>query len=158
MPSVHPHLWFTDKVEEAARFHISLLPDSRIDSIRTMPTDTPSGPEGSVVVIEYTLAGHPFMAMQAGKMDPFNHAVSFMIECDTQAEIDRLWDALSDGGQQEQCGWVRDRYGVIWQVTPKMLNEGMKSPDRAAAKRMADAMMEMVKLDIATLQKAFDGA
>ena len=97
--------------------------------------------------------------MSAGKLDPFNHAVSFEIECDTQEEIDRLWDGLMEGGgKAEECGWLEDRYGLRWQITPRMLNDAMKSPDREAARRATQAMLKMVKLDIAALQKAFDGA
>jgi predicted 3-demethylubiquinone-9 3-methyltransferase (glyoxalase superfamily) len=155
---IHPHLWFADKAEEAARFYVSLFPDSRIDEVSIQPGDSPSGPEGSVKIVEFTLAGQPFMAMNAGPFDPFNHAISLMIEVDTQEEVDRLHAALADGGEIEPCGWVKDRYGVIWQVTPKMLLEGAKSPDKAAARRMIAAMMTMKKLDIAALQKAFDGS
>src|SRR5918912_897917 len=110
MSKVTPCLWFADKAEEAARFYVSLLPDSRIDGVTPLPADSPSGPAGSVQVVEFTLAGRPFMAMSAGPLDPFNHAVSFMIECEDQAEVDRLWDALSAGGKVEQCGWLKDRY------------------------------------------------
>ncbi len=158
MVMIHPHLWFTDKAEEAARFYVSLFPDSRIDEVSIQPGDSPSGPEGSVKIVEFTLAGQPFMAMDAGPFDPFNHAVSLMIEVDTQEEVDRLHAALAEGGEIEPCGWVKDRYGVIWQVTPKMLLEGSKSSDKEAARRMIAAMMTMKKLDIAALQKAFDGA
>lgn len=159
MPTITPYLWFAEKVEEAARFYVTLLPDSRIDSVSILPGDSPSGPEGAVKVVEFTLAGAPFTAFEAGPFDPFNHAVSFMIECDTQDEIDRLWDALlADGGKAEQCGWVKDRYGLIWQVAPRMLRELSKSTDREAARRLIAAMMKMVKLDIAALQKAYDGA
>ncbi len=158
MVMIHPHLWFTDKAEEAARFYVSLFPDSRIDEVSIQPGDSPSGPEGSVKIVEFTLAGQPFMAMDAGPFDPFNHAISLMIEVDTQEEVDRLHAALAEGGEIEPCGWVKDRYGVIWQVTPKMLLEGSKSSDKEAARRMIAAMMTMKKLDIAALQKAFDGA
>lgn len=158
MPTITPFLWYTDQAEEAARFYTGLIPDSQLGDITVMAGDNPSGPEGSVKVVEFTLLGTPFMAMSAGKLDPFNHAVSFMIECDTQDEIDTLWDGLLEGGgKPEQCGWLEDRYGLRWQICPRMLNELGKSPDRAAARRMNDAMLKMVKLDIAALQKAFDG-
>ena len=97
------------------------------------------------------------MAISAGPLDEFNHAVSFMVECEDQAEIDRLWAALSQGGKIEQCGWVRDRYGLCWQIVPKVLGEMMKDPDRARAKRVAEAMLKMVKLDVAGLKNAYDG-
>ncbi|ATB27178.1 VOC family protein [Melittangium boletus] len=158
MAKITPHLWYSDKAEEAARFYVSLLPNSRIDSIATMPTDSPSGPAGSVTVVEFTLAGQPFQAIAAGPLDSFNHAISFVINCDDQAEVDRLWDALSEGGSVEQCGWLKDRYGLSWQIVPTVLGEMMKDPDRVRGKRVADAMMKMVKLDIARLKAAYDAA
>jgi predicted 3-demethylubiquinone-9 3-methyltransferase (glyoxalase superfamily) len=111
-----------------------------------------------VQVVEFTLAGQPFMAMSAGPLDPFNHAVSFMINCADQAEVDRLWDALSAGGSVEQCGWLKDRYGVSWQIVPTALGEMMKDKDKNKVRRVAEAMMKMVKLDIAGLRKAYEGA
>ncbi len=157
MNKIIPHLWFADQAVEAARFYVSLLPDSRIDSVVTMPADSPAGPEGSVQVVEFTLNGQPFLALNAGPLDPFNHAISFVIPCEDQAEIDRLWDALSEGGTIEQCGWLKDRYGVSWQIVPKMLGEMMKDRDPARGRRVAEAMLQMVKLDIAGLQRAYDG-
>jgi predicted 3-demethylubiquinone-9 3-methyltransferase (glyoxalase superfamily) len=157
MANIVPHLWYTDKAEEAAAFYASSLPDSKVDSVTALPVDTPSGPAGSVKVVEFTLMGQPFMAISAGPLDPFNHAVSFMVMCDDQAEIDRLWAALGQGGTIEQCGWLRDRYGLAWQIVPRILGPMMKDPDRERAKRVAQAMMGMVKLDIAGLKKAYDG-
>jgi predicted 3-demethylubiquinone-9 3-methyltransferase (glyoxalase superfamily) len=136
---------------------VSLLPDSRIDSVTDLPADSPSGPAGSVQLVEFTLSGRQFMGFNAGPLDPFNHAISFIINCDDQAEIDRLWNALLQGGSPEQCGWLKDRYGVSWQIVPKALGEMMKDSDRARAKRVAEAMLKMVKLDIAGLKKAYDG-
>lgn len=152
-----PHLWYSTEAEEAARFYASILPNSRIESVTTMPADTPSGPEGSVKIVEFTLIGQPIVAFSAGPLDPFNHAISFMIECENQAEIDALWEALGKGGTVEQCGWLRDRYGLCWQITPKALGEMMKDKDRAKARRVAEAMMKMVKLDVAELKKAYNG-
>ena len=152
--SITPHLWYAEKALEAARFYASIIPDSRVDRVTTMPIDTPSGPPGSVTVVELTLAGAPFIAMSAGPLDPFNHAVSFVLGCDTQEEVDRLWDALLDGGAAEQCGWLRDRYGVCWQVVPKRLGELMAGPDRARAARVATVMLGMVKLDLGALEAA----
>jgi predicted 3-demethylubiquinone-9 3-methyltransferase (glyoxalase superfamily) len=157
MAKIVPTLWYSEKAEEAARFYASLLPDSRVDSVTTMPADTPSGPEGSVQIVEFTLAGQPFMAFNAGRPDAFNHAISLQIHCDTQEEIDRLWEALSEGGSIEQCGWLKDRYGVSWQIAPRVLGEMMKDKDRAKARRVAEAMLKMVKLDIAGLRKAYEG-
>ena len=158
MPQIVPFLWFEKDAEAAARFYVSLLPDSRLDGVSPLPVDTPSGPAGSVQVVDFTLAGQPYQAINAGPLDPFNHAVSFMIQCDTQAEIDRIWDAhLKNGGKAEQCGWLKDRWGLYWQITPTGFSEMMRSPNREGAKRAATAMLKMVKLDMAALQRAFDG-
>jgi predicted 3-demethylubiquinone-9 3-methyltransferase (glyoxalase superfamily) len=153
-----PFLWFEKEAEEAARFYVSLLPDSRIERVSALPVDTPSGPAGSVKVVEFTLGGQPYQAMQAGPLDPFNHAVSFMIECDTQAEIDRLWDAiLKNGGKEAQCGWISDRWGLKWQICPANIKTLTRSDNVEGAKRACLAMMKMVKLDKAALERAFDG-
>jgi predicted 3-demethylubiquinone-9 3-methyltransferase (glyoxalase superfamily) len=157
MSKIIPHLWYSDKAEEAAAFYASVLPNSRVDSVTALPADNPSGPAGSVKVVEFTLIGQPFVAISAGPLDAFNHSISFMVQCDDQAEIDRLWVALSEGGKVEQCGWLQDRYGLSWQITPTVLGEMMKSSDRARAKRVAEAMLKMIKFDIAGLQKAYKG-
>ncbi len=158
MTSIVPHLWYTDKAEEAARFYASLIPNSRVDSVTALPSDTPSGPAGSVKIVEFTLAGQPFTAFSAGPLDAFNHAISFMILCEDQAEVDRLWDGLlKGGGRAEQCGWLRDRYGLAWQIVPKEFREMARDPDRARAKRVVDAMLKMVKFDVAALRRAYDG-
>jgi predicted 3-demethylubiquinone-9 3-methyltransferase (glyoxalase superfamily) len=157
MSKITPCLWFADKAEEAGRFYVSLIPDSRINSVSPLPAESPSGPAGSVQVIEFTLAGQSYIAMQAGPLDPFNHAISFMINCPDQAEVDRLWDALSQGGTIERCGWLKDRYGVSWQIVPTALGEMMKDKDKQKARRVAEAMLKMVKLDIAGLRKAYEG-
>ena len=120
-----------------------------------MPSDSPSGPAGSVKVVDFELFGQPFTAMSAGPLDPFNHAVSFVVSCDDQAELDRYWNALRDGGSVEQCGWLRDRFGVSWQIVPTVLADMMAHPDRGSAKRASDAMLKMVKIDIAALEDAF---
>jgi predicted 3-demethylubiquinone-9 3-methyltransferase (glyoxalase superfamily) len=152
---ITPHLWFDKEAVEAANFYVSLFPNSRVDRVTPVPADTPSGPAGSVQVVEFTLAGQPFMAMSAGPLDPFNHAISLLVNCDNQAEIDRLWDALSAGGAIEQCGWLKDRYGVSWQIVPTVLGEMMKDSDRARARRVMEAMLQMKKLDIAGLEQAY---
>ncbi len=157
MSKIIPHLWYTDKAEEAAAFYASVLPNSKVDSVTPLAADTPSGPAGSVKVVEFTLMGQPFMAISAGPLDTFNHSISFLVLCDDQAEIDRIWAAFSQGGQVERCGWLKDRYGLSWQVVPAVLGRMMKDPDRARAKRVAEAMLKMVKFDIAALQKAYDG-
>ena len=152
-----PHLWFAEKAVEAASFYVSLFPGSRVDRVTPVPADTPSGPAGSVKVVEFTLAGQQFMAIEAGPLDPFNHAISFLVNCADQAEIDRLWDALSAGGNVEMCGWLRDRYGVSWQIVPAVLGELMKDRDPERARRAMEAMLQMRKLDIAALERAHAG-
>ena len=154
---IAPHLWFADKAVEAANFYVSLFPDSRVDSVTPIAADTPSGPAGSVQVVEFTLAGQQFMAINAGPLDPFNHAISFLVNCADQSEIDRLWDALGSGGTIEQCGWLKDRYGLSWQISPRELGEMMKDPDRKRAGRVMEAMLRMKKLDLAGLRRAYAG-
>src|SRR5688572_12366493 len=150
-----PHLWYVSEAVEAANFYVSLFPDSHVGDVTTIPADTPSGPEGSGTIVEFTLAGQPFMAISAGPLDPFNHSISFLVNCDTQEEIDRLWDAFSEGGTPEQCGWIRDRYGLCWQISAKVLDEMIKDPDKSRARRVMEAMLKMVKIDIAGLERAY---
>jgi predicted 3-demethylubiquinone-9 3-methyltransferase (glyoxalase superfamily) len=157
LQKICPFLWYAKEAEEAARFYASIFPDSRVDRVTSLPADSPSGPAGSVKVVEFTLFGQSFQAMSAGPLDPFNHAISFMVSCDDQAEVDRYWNALLDGGKPEQCGWLRDRYGVCWQIVPRALGEMMASSDREKSARAAKAMLGMVKLDIAQLRAAYDG-
>lgn len=152
-----PHLWYARDAVEAANFYVSLLPDSRIDAVTTIPAETPSGPADTLEVVDFTLAGQPFVAMNAGPFDNFNHAISFMVNCDTQAEIDKLWEALGKGGTIEQCGWLKDRFGVSWQIVPSKLAEMMRDPDRKRAKRVMEAVLKMVKLDIAEITRAYEG-
>lgn len=159
MQKITPFLSFENgDAEEAANFYVSLLPDSRIDRIFRSPVDTPSGPAGSVLMVEFTLAGTQYLALNRGPQCSFNEAVSFMINCDTQAEVDRLWASLSDGGEEIACGWLKDRWGLAWQITPRRrLMELIKDPDPARAKRAMEAMMEMVKIDIAAIECAAAG-
>ena len=157
MTSIVPFLWYSEKAEEAAAFYASIIPNSKVNSVTALNADSPSGPAGSVKVVDFTLNGQPFMAMTAGPLDDFNHSISFMIECEDQAEIDRLWDALGKGGKYEQCGWLRDRYGLCWQIVPKVWKQMMQDKDPTRTKRYAEAMMKMVKFDIAALQRAVHG-
>jgi predicted 3-demethylubiquinone-9 3-methyltransferase (glyoxalase superfamily) len=158
MSKISPCLWFKEEAEEAAKFYVSLLPDSRIDRIQKSPVDTPSGKAGSVLVVDFTLAGQSYMALNGGTPPDYTMAISFKIDCADQVEVDRLWDALcSKGGSAVQCGWLRDRYGVSWQIVPSVLLEMLGSADHAGAQRAMRAMMQMVKLDIAELKKAFTG-
>lgn len=157
MQKITPFLWYSREAEEAAWFYASIFPDSRIDRITTMPSESPSGPPGSVKIVEFVLFGQQFIAMSAGPLDPFSHAVSFVVNCADQAEVDRYWNALVEGGSTEQCGWLKDRYGLSWQIVPTVLGQMMADPDRTKARRASDAMLKMVRIDIAALQAAFDG-
>jgi predicted 3-demethylubiquinone-9 3-methyltransferase (glyoxalase superfamily) len=158
MQKITPFLWYAKEAEEAAAFYTSIFPDSRITRVTALPSESPSGPPGSVKVVDFELCGQAFTAMTAGRLDPFNHAISLLVTCEDQAEVDRYWNALLQGGSTEACGWLKDRYGVSWQIVPKVLLEMMADPDRARAKRATDAMLKMVKIDIATLKAAYDGS
>ena len=158
MDKISPCLWFDGDAEEAARFYTSLFPNSHIDSVDRSPADTPSGPEGSVITVNFTLAGRSYIGLNGGDDFKFNEAVSFSIDCDDQAEVDRYWAALlEDGGEPSVCGWLRDRFGLSWQVIPRQLPEMLSSTDRAAAKRAMEAMLKMVKIDVAELERAYSG-
>jgi predicted 3-demethylubiquinone-9 3-methyltransferase (glyoxalase superfamily) len=157
MPTINPSLWYSREAEEAAKFYASIFPNSRVDRVSALPADSPSGPAGSVKIVEFTLLGQPFQAFSAGPLDQFNHAISLVVTCDTQEEIDRYWDALLQGGAPEQCGWLKDRYGLSWQIVPKQLAKLMTDPDPEKAKRAGEAMLQMVKLDIAELERAAAG-
>jgi predicted 3-demethylubiquinone-9 3-methyltransferase (glyoxalase superfamily) len=157
MSKIAPCLWFDGEAEEAAKFYVSLLPDSRIDHVQRNVTDSPAGKAGSVLVVKFTLAGQSFLALNGGSRFEYTHAISFFVDCVDQAEVDRLWDALSDGGSVERCGWLKDRYGVSWQIVPSVLPRLLGDPDPAKAQRVMQAMLQMVKLDIAGLEAARAG-
>jgi len=157
MSKVSPCLWFDGEAEAAANFYVSLLPDSRIERVLRNVIDGPAGKAGTVLVVEFTLAGRRFMTLNGGTRFAYTHAVSFHIACADQAEVDRLWQALSDGGAIEQCGWLKDRYGVSWQIVPSVLGPMLADPDPAKARRVMQEMLGMIKLDIAGLKAAYDG-
>jgi len=157
MSKISPCLWFDSEAEEAAKFYVSLLPNSRIDHVQKNVTDSPAGKAGSVLVVAFTLAGQSYLALNGGTRIEHTHAISFSIDCADQAEVDRLWDGLSKGGAAVQCGWLRDRYGVSWQIVPRVLPELLGDPDPAKAQRVMQAMLQMVKLDIAGLKAAHVG-
>ena len=157
MSKISPCLWFNGEAEEAAKLYVSLLPDSKIEVVQRNSVDGPGGKAGTVLVVEFTLAGQRFMALNGGMRVEYTHAISFKIDCADQAEVDRLWDALSAGGSIERCGWLKDRYGVSWQIVPKVLLELLGDPDPAKAQRVMQAMLQMVKLDIAGLKAAHAG-
>ena len=153
-----PFIWYTKEAAEAAKFYAGVFPDSHVDRVTVMPVESPSGPPGSVDVVEFTLCGQAFMAMSAGPHHAFNDAISMLVNCDTQEEIDRYWSALLEsGGTEQACGWIIDRYGVRWQITPRSFADMMADPDRARAKRFAEEMMKQVKFDIAKLEAAYRG-
>jgi predicted 3-demethylubiquinone-9 3-methyltransferase (glyoxalase superfamily) len=153
---IYTHLWYAKEAEEAARFYASIFPDSRVDSVTPLLSESPSGPPGSVKVVDFTLLGQRFQAMSAGPHHEFNDAISIVVECGDQAELDRYWNALVEGGGKPQaCGWLIDRFGLRWQIVPSILDEMMRDNDKARSKRVTDAMLKMVKLDIATIEKAY---
>ena len=149
---ITPMLWFDGDAEDAARLYVSIFEDAAIDHISRMP-------DGTTLVVEFTLAGQRFTALNGGPQYSFTPAVSFVVDCDTQEEVDRYWDLLSEAGPPEaqQCGWLQDRFGVSWQVVPRQLGEYMSDPDPEKAGRTMQAMLQMKKLDIAGLKRAHDG-
>jgi len=152
-----PCLWFDGTAEEAANFYAGLLPDSRVVAIHRSPADNPSGDAGSVLTVEFVVAGQNFVGLNGGPIFKFNEAVSFQIMCDDQAEVDRLTEALSAVPEAEQCGWVKDRFGLSWQIVPRRMLELLSDPDPARAKRAMEAMLEMKRIDIAKIEAAADG-
>ena len=158
MSKVTPFLWFDSEAEEAARFYVSLFPNARLGAITRYGSAGP-GPEGSVMTVEFELDGIPFTALNGGPHFKFNEAVSFSISCETQAEVDRYWNNLLEGGGQEsQCGWLKDRFGFSWQVNPRALGELLGDPDPEKSKRVMQAMLTMTKIDIAALKRAYESA
>ncbi len=159
MPTITPCLWFDHgAAEEAATFYTTLFPDSRITNVDRSAADNPSTRKGDVLTVEFTISGRPFIALNGGPEFPFTEAISLSIDCQDQAEVDHYWDALiADGGQPSVCGWLKDRWGVSWQVVPRQLNEYLRSGDAEASERTMKAMLEMKRLDIAKLREAYEG-
>lgn len=157
MPKITPWLWFDTQAQEAAEFYVSIFPNSSIDKIDHYGAENPER-EGQVITVLFTLDGHRFAALNGGPEFRFTEAVSFEVECADQAELDHYWDRLTtDGGKEVQCGWVADRFGLSWQVTPRRLNELLADPDRAKVQRVMEKMLSMVKLDIEPLEAAARG-
>ena len=156
MRPIVPNLWFDTEAEQAAEFYVSVFPDSRIVSRALYPEGAP-GPAGTVMTVEFELDGQRFVGINGGPQFPFTEAVSFQITCETQEEVDRFWDALTEGGEESMCGWLKDRYGLSWQVVPVGMEEVFADPDPSRAQRAMQAMMGMRKLDLATLEAAADG-
>ena len=155
--TIVPCLWFDTQAEEAASFYVSVIADSRIDAVQRAPGDYPAGKAGDALMVEFTLGGVRFTALNGGPYFTFNEAISLQIEVEDQAEMDRLYAALSVVPEAEQCGWLKDRYGLSWQLVPKPFIALMKDPDPAVRTRVFEAMMQMKRLDIAALQAAGRG-
>jgi len=156
MQKPYPCLWFDGQAEEAAKFYVSVFKNSRITDTSYFPEGLPR-PAGTVMTVSFVLDGQEFMALNGGPEFQFSPAVSFVVTCDNQEEVDELWARLTEGGMEVQCGWLADKYGVSWQIVPRALPELLTSADKAAAQRAAIAMQGMKKLDIAALRKAYEG-
>jgi predicted 3-demethylubiquinone-9 3-methyltransferase (glyoxalase superfamily) len=158
MQKIIPCLWYDGDAEEAANFYVTLFPDSRVDNVQRSPADNPSMKEGGVLVVEFTLAGQSYVGLNGGPQFPFTEAISLQVRTEDQAETDRLWDGLiANGGEESQCGWLKDRWGLSWQITPKRLLELIGDPDRDRARRAMEAMLQMRRIDIAAIERAADG-
>lgn len=148
-------LWFDGQAEEAANFYARTFPDSHVDAVHRAPGDYPSGKQGDVIMVEFTVLGMPFLGLNGGPQFKLDEAVSLQVYTRDQAETDRLWNAIvDDGGAESACGWCKDKFGLSWQITPRALMEAVSDPDRAAAKRAFEAMMTMGKIDIAAIEAA----
>jgi predicted 3-demethylubiquinone-9 3-methyltransferase (glyoxalase superfamily) len=153
---ITPYLWFTSEAQDAAEFYVGLFDDARVTSVSHYPPNAP-GEEGAVMTVGFELRGQPFVALNGGPQYQFSPATSFLVTCDTQDDIDRFWSAFEQGGKPMQCGWVTDRFGVTWQVVPARLSDWLGGPDEAGRNRAVQAMLGMVKLDIAGLERAYAG-
>jgi predicted 3-demethylubiquinone-9 3-methyltransferase (glyoxalase superfamily) len=156
MQKITPCLWFDKEAEEAAEYYVSVFDNASIVSVSRFGEGGP-GPAGQAVAVEFEIEGQAFQALNGGPAFSFNEAVSFVVDCASQEEVDRYWSSLTDGGSESQCGWLKDRYGVSWQIVPKVLGQLINGPDAAGAQRAVQAMLGMQKLDIAGLQRAYDG-
>ena len=158
MTSLAPCLWYDGAAEEAARFYAATFPNSSVDAVHRAPSDYAAGKQGAVLMVEFTLLGTPFVALNAGSQVRFTAAVSFQVHTADQAETDTYWAAIVDhGGQAGQCSWCQDRWGLSWQIVPRELMEGLSDPDPAARKRVFEAMMTMTRIDIAAIRAARAG-
>lgn len=156
LSKISPCLWFDGEAEAAANYYTTIFPNSRIVSVDRSPADTPSGPKDMVLTVNFSLAGQTFLALNGGPDFKFNEAISFAIDCADQVEVDRYWDALiAGGGEPSVCGWLKDPFGVSWQVIPRQLLEMLQSPDREAARRAMEAMLKMTKIEVEELEAAF---
>ena len=153
---ITPFLWFDSSAEEAAHLYVSVFKNSKVTSVSRHGEAGP-GPKGSAMSVTFQIDGQEFMALNGGPLFKFTEAISLFVNCETQDEIDRLWSKLSDGGEPGQCGWLRDKFGLSWQIVPNVLGELMGDPDPEKSKRVTQAMLKMGKLDIAGLRRAYDG-
>jgi predicted 3-demethylubiquinone-9 3-methyltransferase (glyoxalase superfamily) len=156
MQKITPFLWFNDRAEDAAQFYTSVFKDAKMGSITRYGPAGP-GPEGSVMIASFRLFGQEFLALNGGPQFSFSPAISFVVNCRNQAEVDELWTDLSEGGQTLQCGWLTDKFGLSWQIVPSILGELLQDRDAAKSARVMKAMMQMTKLDIAALRSAYEG-
>ena len=156
MQKITPFLWFDDQAEEAVNFYVSIFKNARIGTIARYG-DAGPGPKGSVMTVSFELEGQPFTALNGGPPFKFTEAVSFVVHCTDQAEVDELWDKLSDGGEQGPCGWLKDKFGLSWQIIPSVLMELIGDPDPVKSRRVMEAMLQMTKIDIATIRQAHRG-
>jgi len=155
MQQISPFLWFDDQAEEAARFYVSIFKNSKILGV-TRYGEAGPGPRGSVMTVTFELGGQEFIALNGGPHFKFTEAISFSVDCKTQEEVDEFWRRLSEGGEERQCGWLKDKYGLSWQINPTILGEMLSDPDPAKSKRVMEAMLKMKKIDIGRLKQAYD--
>jgi len=159
MTGIVPNLWFDGRAEEAAQFYVSLFPDSRIDGVSRAPADNPSTAEGAVLLVHFTLDGRSFTALNGGPRFPFTEAVSLQVDCADQAEVDRYWEALVEGGgEHSMCGWLKDRFGLSWQVIPREMGAYLGGSDPEGARRAMVALLQMTRLDVEAMRRAYEGA
>ena len=156
MLKITPFLWFDGKAEEAMNFYVSVIPDSKVLSVVRVGDGGP-GPKGSVLTANFQLNGLEFVALNGGPQHKFTEAISFVINCETQEEVDRYWEKLAEGGRTDRCGWLKDKYGLSWQIVPVQMMQMLKDKDQQKVGRAMGAMLKMTKLDIAELKRAFDG-
>jgi predicted 3-demethylubiquinone-9 3-methyltransferase (glyoxalase superfamily) len=153
---INPFLWFNNQAEEAAKFYVSIFKNSGVKKVVHYGKAGP-GPEGSVMTVEFELEGQEFTALNGGPVYKFTEAISFVVNCNSQEEVDYYWDKLTEDGEEGVCGWLKDKYGLSWQIVPTVMVEMMSDPDPEKAKRVTEAMLQMVKIDIKTLKEAYDG-
>ena len=161
MSKIAPCLWFDHQAEEAVNFYVAIFKNSKTLNIARYGdagAEVSGQPQGSVMTVTFQLEGQDFMALNGGPVFTFSPAISLLVDCATQEEVDRLWEKLSEGGEIEQCGWLRDKYGVSWQIVPTVLGEMMRDPDPEKTNRVMQALLPMKKIDIRVLQRAYDGA